>query len=428
MTTSRRLWTTAGRLLSATVLAQAAVLAATIATATRLSPRDFAWFGAATGLAAVVNTVSTLGVEGVVAVADRAMMSSLLRVGTFSVLLVTLSGLFASAVLFTLGHPVPASVVGVATLAAACTAWQGIAIALAMRESMHGALARSRIVQGLINATLIVGLSALPIRGDIALGAAWIVAVMCSLAALGPAVRVHMSSATLRSFGRDDVAVARQALRSQPLGNFLGGVTVQLPLLLLPSVAGPGIAGAWALFSRILGSVVVASHSSIQPVYYAETARRARARQYSALAEWNARWVLWLTAAAVPGFAVAGLVVFHGAAWIGPQWTAARDIVFPACLFWCCTFVGLPVVQTLVAVGRFRAQLNWTVARAVVAAAAFAFWPVWGALGSVWAWSITCALSYVVLVVLQRVVLTTLRAEQHEVVAEHFVDRGTGRC
>jgi O-antigen/teichoic acid export membrane protein len=147
-------------------------------------------------------------------------------------------------------------------------------------------------------------------------------------------------------------------------------------------------------------------------VYYSTAAEYVRERAFPRLAAWHRRWAFLLTAVTVPGFAVAGLIIAHGLPLLGAQWLDARVLVVPACLYWGSQFFGLPLSQTLLLVGRIRLQLVWTVVQFAAAVAAFALWPVWGAVASIWAWSIVCVATNLVLTVVQGRVLRVMAGNE----------------
>ena len=403
---------TALRLLSSTVLAQVAVLAATVAAATWLTPRDFAFYGAAWGLAGIVNSVNTLGVETRLAVVEAATMEGLLRTGLAACSALTAVGALGAVALAASGKQDWAVVLAFAMTASVVYAAQQLVTTLALREHRHEVLVRSRVAQGVVNAGLIVGLSASPMPGYVALTSAWVASMI-----VGLIVSLNGWTPPLPDKWRvtkADVRLTRTELGLQPVTNLLAGITVQIPLVVLPSVASASFAGSWALCTRVLGAGVMAAFSSLQPVYYATAAAHVRENAFPLLATWHRKWAIWLTAVTLPGVAVAGLIISYVLPLVGDQWLEARILVVPACVYWGSQFFGLPLSQTILLVGRVQLQLVWTVVRFMAAATAFALWPVWGALASVWTWSVVCALTYLTLTVIQGRVLRQMAEDTVE--------------
>jgi len=399
---------TAVGLLSSTMLAQLAVLAATVLSAAWLAPLDFALFGAALGLAGIVNSVNTLGIETRLAIVEVPTMARLLRAGLATCLALTAAGGAVAVVLAASGRPEWAEVLAFAMAGSLVSALQQVVTTLALRERRPDVLMRSRVAQGTVNAVLILTLSASPIPGYVALSGAWVASTV-----VGLLVSLYGWAPPLPAGWRvtaTDISVTRAEVGLQPVTNLMAGVSVQIPLVVLPLVASASLAGSWALSTRILGAAVMAAFSALQPVYYATAAEYVRGRAFSRVAAWHRRWAVWLSAATVPGFILAGLVIAYALPLLGAQWLDARALVAPACIYWGSQFFGLPLSQTLLLVGRIRLQLVWTVVRFVAAVAAFALWPLWGATASIWAWSIVCAATYVILTVIQARVLRRLAA------------------
>ena len=401
--------TTALRLLSSTIVAQIAVLAATVVSAAWLLPRDFAYYGAAFGIAGIVSSFNTLGIETRLAVVEAATMARLLRTGLAACLGIAALGTVVA--LFVAGSDQWdwGVVIALAMAASMLSASQTVVTTLALRVSQYGVLARSRVAQGIVNAALIVTFSALPMPGYVALTGAWILSMVVGLiVSLRGWVPPFPASWRLTT---PDVSATRAEVGLQPVTSLLAAATVLIPLVVLPLVASASLAGSWALSTRVLGAAVMSTYASLQPVYYATAAEFVRGRAFPRLAGWHRRWAVWLTAATIPGFTVAGLVIAYGLPLLGDQWMEARALVIPACLYWGSQFFGLPLSQTLLLVGRIRLQLIWTVARFVAATAAFALWPLWGALASIWAWSIVCVVTFFILTVIQARVLRHMASQ-----------------
>jgi O-antigen/teichoic acid export membrane protein len=283
---------------------------------------------------------------------------------------------------------------------------QQIVTPLALRHHLYDVLNRSRVVQGVGNAVLILVLVALPIAGYVALSLAFSISMVLGLIVILrgiPPTHTQRWRPTTH-----DWATTRREIGLQPVTNLLTGVTIQIPLIMFPVFAGAGLAGSWALSTRILAAGVTASYNSIQPIYYATAANYIRDGAYSRLQSWHRKWSLMLTAAAVPGFILAGLLIAYGLPLLGKEWEEARTLVVPACLFFGSVFLALPLSQTLLGVGRIRLQLIWTTVRFVAAVAAFALWPLWGPGGALWAWALVCSSSHLILVALQVRVLSGL--------------------
>lgn len=400
------------RLLFSTAVAQIAVLVATILSAAWLMPRDFALFGAALGIAGIVSSFNTLGIETRLAVVDAAVMARLLRTGLAACLAITAAGATVALVLARSRQLDWAVVVAFAMTASVIYGAQQVVTTLALRDRHYGALARSRVSQGIVNAILILALSASRMPGYVALSGAWVISmavglVVCMLGWTAPLPARWRVSAR-------DVSSTTAEVGLQPVTNLLAGVTGYIPLVVLPLVASASLAGSWALSTRILGAATLATFASLQPVYYATAAEQVRARAFQQLAAWHRRWAIWLTASAIPGFALASVVIAYALPLLGDQWLEARTLVLPACLYWGSQYFGLPLSQTLLLVGKVRLQLIWTVVRFAASAAAFALWPVWGAVSSIWAWAVVCAATYFALTVIQARVLQSMALQSVE--------------
>lgn len=361
----------ASRLLSSSVLAQIAVLAATAVAAFRLSPGDFALFGAMTGIAGLLTTVSTLQVESRIPAVAEDCVNRLLRTGATANAGLTAISMALGAVLLAVGSSW-AAVMWIGGISTLFLGTQRMVFALVLRQKRAELLGRYRVVQGLSNAALILVLVLLlPLPGSIGLGLAWLLSNVLGLAVMfigwrapGPLWTVTLDPEDWREQWRQ--------VGTQPVAALMAGGVTPMPLLLLPALGSPGLAGAWALANRFLQPVVGTTYNTLQPLYYENTSEMLRNGRADLAKQVHDRWASLL---AVPALLMAaGCVV--AVVWVipllGDQWSVARTVVVPAAIFYSMQFWCLPLSQTLVLQGRLDLQMGWTIARFGLCAVAIA--------------------------------------------------------
>lgn len=400
---------TVGRLFGATVLCQFAVLGATLAAATWFQPQDFALYGAALAIAAITNSFNTLAVETRIAVVDRKLAATLLKVGMSSALAVSLTMGAGAVVLSWFWLNDWSATLAIAAVGAWASAKQQLFTVVALRFDAARLLVRSRVVQGTSNAALILSLGWLPVPGYVALSGAWALSVLLGLI---PVRKCWIRQpGDRRRSNRSEYRAALIEVRSQPLGNLITTAASQAPSILLPLVAPPSVSGSWALVNRILNGAVSAVYSALQPVFYAKAAKRVRTQDMAGLRQSYRRWWLGLTGVAVPAFCAAGALMFEALPLLSGEWTSARDVIAPALVFWASQFVALPVSQVLQLSGRFSLHLRWSSLRFVAIAGALCCWPLVGARTGLWVWASLSAGAWVSLLALQGRVLRRISLE-----------------
>lgn len=396
-----RRYALASKLFGSGVVAQACGFLATAFAATRTSPGDFALFAAVTAATAVLGSVNSLAAESRVPVVGESAARALNRAG------------FAAIVGFSLAT----AAVGVAGfwsagvwgVVALFTAWssfmlgvQHLLIGIILRSQRQELLARNRLVQGIVNAVLIVGFVLGSLPGFYALSLAWAVSMTVSNAALLPRIRGWGSGFTAPRAG--DFTRLRAQVHLQPVSNLLSDAVGQIPLLVLPALGSPAVSGAWAAASRFITPVVNMAQLTLQPIYYGRAAELLRAGDTDGFQQHHRRWTRLLAFLAVP----VALGCFVAVEWLipllGPEWRVASAAVIPACLVFPVAVSWLPLSQTLILSGHLRAQLVWTAAQFALTivpfAAALAGWiTAWQALV---AWSVVSAGSMLAHHVIQR--------------------------
>lgn len=383
----------AGSLLSSSVLAQIAVLAATAIAASRLVPHDFALFGAMTGLSAVLATVSTLQSEARLPALEEGPARALVRTGvTANALLGVLSLAVAGAL--ALAGSDWSLVVAIGGLCTVVLGIQRLLFALALRARRSDLLARYRVVQGLANAVLILlGVAVLPLPGAVGLGLAWAVSLVIGTAAMliGWRPPVSVWRGTL---ARADWREQWQEVGMQPLAALMAGGVGPLPLLALPVLGQPLVGGAWSLCNRFLVPVVNTTYSTLQPLYVERASEEMRRGRPDLLRRVHNRWAVAL---ALPS-ALAALGCYVVIVWalplLGPQWVIGREVVWPAIIYFVTLFWCLPLSQTLLLAGRKDLQMAWTVVRFALAVLGFATVLVVDARTALLLWSLASAVTF----------------------------------
>lgn len=357
------------KLLTSGLIAQMASLVSLAFAANQTTPDDFARFGMIMAGTGVIASVNTLAAETRATVVSGAQAEAITRAGS--------TACAAFALLIVIGSlmtlPVGQDWVVVGLFIGGCgflVGLQQLLSGIVLREEKQELLARSRLVQGLSNALLIVALLLTPMNGEVALGLAWLVSL-----ALGDAViarGVVGWSMAFRTATRDDFRSLISEVKWQPVSNLLVSSTGSFPLLFLPLGGAIALAGAWALASRFLLPVVNLAQVVLTPVYYGRAAAYYRAEEYESFRTFHMKWMVGLLVAGVPVL----IGIFVCIEWfipaLGAEWDIARNTLVPACIFFTSLFVWLPLSQTLILQGRVNAQFAWTVLRFVACLAPFA--------------------------------------------------------
>lgn len=373
----RRRWATlAGRLLGASVIAQVAVLAATAVALPSLAPTDLALYGFVLGACTMSVTINTWAVETRIAVTDERVAHSLRRAGTAVVIIAGLLWLVAGLGLTTFSSHWAATAAFLSAAGSTAMGLHALAAAIMLRRQQQRELADARVVQGVSNALLILALLALPTPRLFVLPIAWILSTCAALVimsrALGPAWGVPERPR------REDWTALRKETGHQPLANVLAGAVEPMPLVLLPIIASPALAGGWALLTRFLQPLVMTTYSALQPVYYGQAAQLAREGRWPGLSVWHRRWMLLLAAAVVPAGMAFYLISIVLPMLLGPEWSSASWLAWAATAYYVSLLVCLPLSQTLLVLGRLRTQLRWAATRFAVSVTPFAlshWWP-----------------------------------------------------
>lgn len=396
--THLRLRSVGSRLLSTTVLGQLAVLVALGVAASHISSEEFAAYGSAFGLANMINSFNTLGVESQLSLIRESDVAALFRTGTTVLAASTLVGVLAGlAELHYSSHVGELILLGVT--ASAGLAAQQLLTFLSLRYERHQFLTRFRLVQGPSNAITILLCSLWLSPNAVGLLTAWILSIL-----LGGVVGLVGWGRLPKQLGRAsraDWSIAMRQLGPQPVGNLASGLSTQLPLICLPLLVSSHEAGAWALVARLLGGVVTASLATTVPLFYARGAALSRQRKWSDLTAWYVRWLKGLAATAVLVFTLACASLLVVAPHLGGAWAGVATIAPAACLFWSTQFVAVPLSHTLLMLGHIGSQVRWEVARAVSTAAALFVGAQIGNVAAIWMWVTVSILAYWLLIAAQ---------------------------
>lgn len=271
---------------------------------------------------------------------------------------------------------------------------------MAIRYRRYGAIGRRNFLQSL--ATLLGQLAsgaAGARSGGLALGLG-IGQVVGAISLLrdvrGPTTDTRSGPAGTRLW-QTVVRYRRFPLLLAPSGllNVLG---LQLPVLLIAYFYGSEAAGSFGFTQRLLGMPVALIGLAVAQVYLAELSRSVRAvggdpasfflrasRQLAVIAAGGALLI-------IVGAPTAFSVVF------GDEWTTSGTYARALALFMAAQFIGSPLSQTLVVLGRQGIQLLWDAGRLVLGAASIIITAASGgsALAGVWAFGLSAAIAYAV--------------------------------
>ena len=394
----------ASKLLSSSVLAQIAVMAAMAVAATRLGPDDFAVYGAVAGLCAILAAVNSWAGEARIAVVGESDAHALLRasgstVVGISVLVAAAGGIGAAA-----GHTWGE----VALLGAGCalfTGLQQVLTSVVVRTQRQHLLARGRLVQGLSNAALIGVLLLTGMPGHLVLTLPWLVSLLLGDLVLAAGVREQLRVGTPRPA---DFTLLGREVKAQPLANLLASSVVAMPALLLPALGHTLVAGLWALVGRVLNPIVNTVFNTLQPLYYGRAAELRREGDLAGLARQHRTWAQRMLVFGVP-VAVGFFVVSY---WLlpllGEQWRVDLATALAGVLHYTVMMVCLPMSQTLLLLGRMHLSMVWTSVRFVACLLPLLLVPAVGPSVALLGWAGASALTF----------LWQLRLNQNSIAAE----------
>lgn len=407
----RRGWAAlAAKLLGASMIAQVAVLGATALALPFLSPVDFALYGFVMGASAMTVTLSTWAVETRIAVTDEAAAQALRRTGTAVVLGVGLAwALVGVGLLPFTGHWAAASFL--AAGGGASLGLHAISAALMLRMQDQAGLANARVVQGLTNAGLILLLLVTPLPSLLVLPIAWVLSTCAALVVMSRALGAQWWMPSLPR--RGDWAVLRRETGKQPLSNVLAGAVEPLPLVVLPAITTPQVAGAWALLQRFLQPLMMTAYSVLQPLYYGRAAEIGRDRDWPRFDRWHLSWMRLLLLAFLPAWGAFYLIAWMLPTLLGPEWSSAAWLAWVASGYAASLLVALPLSHTLLLLGRLDVQFRWAVVRFALSVAPFLLLVLgaWGPGATIVAWAVAAAGMFFVQLVLHRRAVATLRAK-----------------
>lgn len=398
-TSWRRPLKLASKLFGSTVIAQIAVLVATAFAASRLTPADFAWYGAVSGAVWIAASFNSMAVEHRLGVVPEERFRPLQRAATASVTTISLLCFVAGALGVVLGRswgPM-AFLVG---LAAFGLGIQQVLTGMALRSQRQGLLALGRLVQGLSNAALIVLFVFTPIPGYLGLSLSWAISVFLGLIPLAAGVRFSLR--TLGVARPADFRILWGEVKLLPISQLMAGSVASLPLVILPALGNEGISGAWALVTRFLTPMVNTAYNTLQPLYYGGAAELLRQQRRPDFKRFHTRWVALLVAASVPVLVFFILCIAWLIPLLGEEWHVATLVIVPACIYFTSGFIGLPISHTLVLLGRVHAQFWWTVARWVLCLAPFALAGWIGIDRALLAWAVAAAVTFAAQIVMHR--------------------------
>lgn len=362
-----RTWRLAAKLLSSSIIAQLAVMGALLLAAKRATPADIADYGAVFSWASVLASFNTLAAETRVPVVGEGQAPRLTSAGFSIATVFSVAIALGAAVTAFFDRGLALHLLFVAT-GSFLLGLNQLLIGSIIRQQRQQLLARSRIVQGISNAALIVSLIYTSMAPSTVLSLAWIVSV--GLGDLALVLGGRTSVRDLRWTGLADWRLLASEVRMQPVSNVILTVVGSLPLMVLPLFSKP-LAGAWALVSRFLTPVVNTLFSALQPLYEGQAAELVRRCDVSGFQVFHGRWVRRLLAlGGLSALAFAGVVAW-GIPLLGPSWSTAGVLV-PGVVSYAALVACLPMSRTLVLVGKVNVQFGWAVSRVVLCALPFA--------------------------------------------------------
>lgn len=375
------------KLFGSGVIAQACGFLATAFAATRTSPEDFAIFATVTAASAVLGSVNSLAAESRVPVVDSAHARALNRAGFTSTSLFAAVCAAAGIVGWRLGQTWGE----VALLTSWCSFMLGVQhllIGVVLRTQRQELLAINRLVQGIVNAVLIVAFVLAHVRGHLALSLAWAISLGLGNLVLLPHIK-GWKSGFQWARPADFRALFRQ-VHWQPVSNVLSDTVGQIPLLVLPILGAPAVSGAWALANRFLLPVVNMAQITLQPIYYGRAAALIRAGDATGFQHHRRVWSTRLTLLAIPVLIGSWICLQWLIPLLGPEWRISSLALLPACILFPAMISWLPLSQSLILSGHIRAQFAWTVAQFTVSVMPFGLVPagVLSAQSALLAWAV----------------------------------------
>lgn len=359
----------ASKLFGSGILAQAFGFLATAYAAIRTNPEDFALFAAVMAATALLGSFNSLAAESRVPVVPQPRAEAVNRAGFTAV-----SALSVACAVVGLVATVSGQVWGqVALLTAWCSFMLGLQhllVGIVLRSQRQELLARNRLVQGISNALLIVGLLAAGVPGFLALCFSWGLSLTISDLVLLP--RIHGWAVGFRPARWADVRSLLSEVRLQPISNVLSDGVAQIPLLVLPALGTPLVSGAWALANRFLTPVINMAQITLQPIYYGRAAALLRDGDGQQFLAHQKIWSRRLAVAALPVVPLCYLCLVWLIPLFGPQWAVSSLVLLPACILFPMGLSWLPISQTLILSGHLRTQFYWTVGQFVLAIVPFA--------------------------------------------------------
>lgn len=152
----------------------------------------------------------------------------------------------------------------------------------------------------------------------------------------------------------------------------VNAIGAQAPVLLFGLLLGPAAAGLLGFTQRVLGAPVALLGQSLAQVYAAESASSLRANSRGARALFLRSSAILLTSATILGTAVFLLAPLLFGPVFGAEWAEGGRVAQALSIGVAAQMVVVPLGQTLIVFGKFRAQLGWDIGRLVVVAAAVA--------------------------------------------------------
>lgn len=381
--------------MGSSVIAQAAVLAATAFAASRSTTADFALYGVVTSAAATLATCNTWAAETRAAVVAQSDARALTSAGSSVNLAFMALAVVTGAVGQGLGWDHWLSFGILIALGGGMTGYTQLLTGVVMREMRQGLLARGRLVQGLSNAILILALVLAHVPGYYALTVSWAVSLAAGNAVTMAGVPRRIS--WLLPGGRRDFAVLHREVQAQPLSNLLIGLAGNLPLMILPALGAvaTAISGTWALINRFVFPFINTMFATLQPIYYGHAADFQRSQRLRGLRSYFALWRDRLLLAAIPVCLGVFVVLQWGLPLLGDHWTVSPVMIATALLFYGTAFVCLPLSQTLILLGRVDVQLRWSLVRSVLCIVPFFAVGVIGPQNALIAWAVVSSLTFI---------------------------------
>lgn len=350
-------------LVSGTVLGQAAVLLSSPLLTRLYDPAQFGVLGVYASLLAGLTLIASLRYELAVPLPDRVeegvailAVSVVALVGTTAVTVIV-TALFAEAIAAALKTPALAALLWLLPIGVFLGGANKCLTYWALRDKAFGAVARTRMQQGLGMAATQSGLGLLGV-GTVGLVIGHVVGIAAGLAHLGAftwrAVHAHIGGLTREGMRRMASRYRRFAIFStwSDLANVIGG---QAPFLILAAFYSPVVAGLYLLAHRVANAPAVLISESVGKAFMAGA---VGARADGSLPRLSlGAFAILLRIGSGPLLIAAPLMpeIFIRA--FGPQWREAGTLVQAIIPWMVCVVVFAPLSSLFAVLERQRGEL-----------------------------------------------------------------------